>query len=235
MKNLRNTLGKLDALAKDKGATEAERASARDKADKIRIKLGEGPFDAEAWKKDVARGKKLVETLGSSQWELGELSASVSKSYGEARLQKFAKEIGSEFETLKRCRSTWRAWFAIENKKGASALFDSPAAIPISFGTANALNNHPNRWQVARQNPDMSRETARAMMKRKKKSSSLTFKQILTRINKLRDDKTLEESLRAIELTPEQDRNITAAILEVTTWLEGLLKSNNVVQLKSRR
>jgi len=70
-----------------------------------------------SWDELVAEGRKLVRQEGDLKWQLGDLSVEVEP-FGQAsvrtgshgRLQKYAEEIGMEFETLDQYRKVAAAW-----------------------------------------------------------------------------------------------------------------------------
>jgi hypothetical protein len=84
---------------------------------------------------------------------LGELAHGVTKEYGENRLKKFAKDVGVAACTLERCRSVYRAWM------------ENPAPEPISYSVAKELQTHPNRFEIVRQNPNLTKSEAHEKMR----------------------------------------------------------------------
>jgi hypothetical protein len=113
----------------------------------------EGAIDYET---AVAEGKEIIAEIDSSRdrlMRLGELADEVGSGYGEGRLKRFAKEIGIAACTLARCRSVFRAW-------------PKEAPAPKSYAVAQELQAHPNRLEIIRQNPDMTKRKAREIRRR---------------------------------------------------------------------
>jgi hypothetical protein len=109
-----------------------------------------------AYEAAVAEGKEIIAQIDSSRdklLRLGELADEVERGYGERRLERFAKEIGIAACTLARCRSVFRAW-------------PKEAPAPKSYAVAQELQAHPNRFDVIRQNPDMTKREARQIRRR---------------------------------------------------------------------
>jgi hypothetical protein len=159
-KDSRTREEKLDDLAADAGATDAERANAAEKAEAIRQKHGKGTVGGEAWRADVELGRELLKSLDQHQWDLGKLAANVPKKYGEANFEQFAKAIGIKFKTLKNYRGTWNAWFG-----GETARSRADSEMTVSYSTACALNAHPDRWDLIKKRPDITEEEAREIVK----------------------------------------------------------------------
>lgn len=110
----------------------------------------------------VTEAKQIIAQMDSSRWRmrLGELADKVEKAYGEARLKRFAAEIGIAACTLARCRSVFRAWQAKE------------APAPKSYSVAQELQTHPNRFELVRKNPGMTKREARQHMRRLRKEGA---------------------------------------------------------------
>jgi hypothetical protein len=108
--------------------------------------------------KAVAEGKLLVKALQSNEMKLGELADRLQPRYGDKTLARFAKEIGLPVATLNRCRSVYRAWKGIEE----------PA--PNNFGVKQALQGHPLRAEIVKNNPNLTRREARTFMQDYKKA-----------------------------------------------------------------
>jgi hypothetical protein len=123
--------------------------------------LGEVPCGANVGRKHkskdvnydaaVTEAKRILAQAESGRMRLGELADGVEKQYGAKRLKKFAADIGIAACTLERCRSVFRAW-QTNNKK---------ALAPISYSVAQELQAHPNRFELIKQNPNMTKSEAR--------------------------------------------------------------------------
>jgi hypothetical protein len=87
------------------------------------------------WAEAVERGRYLHNISEHYQMKLGHLASKVATEYGEETLQNFADEIEVPFETLKRCRSVWRAW----EKEGRH---------PFKYSVARALARIPEKDQI---------------------------------------------------------------------------------------
>jgi hypothetical protein len=104
----------------------------------------------------IAEGKEIIAKIDSSRdrlMRLGELADEVGRGYGEGRLKRFAKEIGIAACTLARCRSVFRAW-------------PKEAPAPKSYAVAQELQAHPNRLEIIRRNPDLTKRDARQIRRR---------------------------------------------------------------------
>jgi hypothetical protein len=84
---------------------------------------------------------------------LGELADGLKPIYGDKTLARFAKKIGLSADRLNRCRSVYRAWKGIE------------APSPKSDGVARALQAHPNRAEILKNNPNLTVREARTFMR----------------------------------------------------------------------
>jgi hypothetical protein len=113
----------------------------------------------------VAEAKKIIARMETSQdrrMRLGELADQVEKSYGERKLERFAADIGMTACTLGRCRSVFRAW---RTKK---------APAPKSYSVAQELQTHPDRFELIRRNPNMTKHEARKIRHRLRKEQQGT-------------------------------------------------------------
>lgn len=52
--------------------------------------------------------------IADSNWQIGEIADSVEPKYGERTLARLAGDTGIGYETLKECRSVWRAYRGTE-------------------------------------------------------------------------------------------------------------------------
>jgi hypothetical protein len=103
----------------------------------------------------VREGKQILEHTDSGQLRLGELADKIQPIYGEKTLTKFAKAIGIAPCTAGRYRSVYRAW------KSAP----EPQCIPKFFSVAKELEAHPERFQIIRDNPNITKREARQQMR----------------------------------------------------------------------
>lgn len=112
------------------------------------------PEEAEiGYEEAVAQAKQIIAKTASCQMRLGELADKIEKGYGEQRLRRFAADIGIAACTLERCRSVFRAW-------------ENQAPAPKSYSVAQELQAHPHRFELIRNNPDMTKREARRIMRR---------------------------------------------------------------------
>ena len=105
-------------------------------------------YDDEA----IAQGKKLVKALDSSEMKLGELADRLQPRYGKKTLARFAEDIGTKVATLNRCRSVYRAFKGIE-------------APEPKFAVLKALQAHPLRDQIIKEQPNLTKREATTMMR----------------------------------------------------------------------
>jgi hypothetical protein len=101
----------------------------------------------------VRKGKDANAVITSKQWILGDLTADVTKVYGENRLERYAKDInfaGSPC-TLGRNRSV-------------CAAFPKTGARPRFFASAKILAPHPDRIAIVERNPTISKAEAHELM-----------------------------------------------------------------------
>jgi hypothetical protein len=106
----------------------------------------------------VREGKQIIgeqKAAHDKNMRLGELAHGVEKHYGEHALKKYAEDIGATcHRTLGRYRSVYRAWM------------DAPKeAAPPSFAVAQDLQDHPDRFEIVRREPNITSSAARKYMK----------------------------------------------------------------------
>lgn len=65
----------------------------------------------EGWNEVVARSKKLVASMDECRWELILISEEIGTVYGEARLQRWANDIGIHYETARSYRKLAKRGF----------------------------------------------------------------------------------------------------------------------------
>jgi hypothetical protein len=105
------------------------------------------------WDVLVAEGKEIAGRKDKDQWHLGELASKVERDYGKNLLGRYASDIGENPATLAGARTTALAW---PDKKMR----------PPNFSLAKDLNRHPDRADIVHKNPSITREEARAIMKK---------------------------------------------------------------------
>jgi hypothetical protein len=103
------------------------------------------------WGSLVKEGKSVADEHDHDSWRLGELASLVTTEYGKGKLEQYAKEIGQNSGTLKDYRTTVEKW---PDRK----------AIRIAITVARVLNRHPDRFEIAKQNPNMTRLDAKSAM-----------------------------------------------------------------------
>jgi hypothetical protein len=151
---LRRKWQACEALANDRSTTDGERENARRRADEFRAKLDELERQniSSNYEQYVAQGLQARKNLHASQWVLGALARNVEIEYGKRTLQKYAKDIGVEYGTLRNYRATFEAWL-------------NAAGRPENFAIATALNSHPDRYQVVARFPKLTFRQAREIMR----------------------------------------------------------------------
>ena len=175
----RATSAKTSAVIKTPPASKAKRAakttnvlSRSTSATAMVAVIGTPPAPKISWDDYVAEGKRLVAeskrlvaeaeqmiaTADQYGWQLAELADQVVAIYKEHKLAKFASEIGVSHCAIKRRRSTFRNWK--ETLKGDPGLL-----LRLSYSVARALEKHPDREKLIKENPGMSRRQATALIK----------------------------------------------------------------------
>jgi hypothetical protein len=200
----------------------------------------------------VAEGKDIVAEEKRGQLRLGQLAHNVEKKYGDRTLAKFAKEIGISPCTLERHQSVYRAWK------------EKPAPGPVCYAVLRALQDHPDRYNIVKENPNLTQAKARDKMRDykdagkekvagKKKGSAdwdrhakRWFKNVLTLAN---------DAIRTAEVarqcsTPEQRDNLLMAVdphlvadvreggkalVELADWLEERLEEASAKVIREGR
>lgn len=104
------------------------------------------------YKKTLAEAKAILARYETDWSRLAELADQVDTVYGERRLAKWAAEAGISACTAKRQRSTLPAYTSI----GAPA--------PRLYSVAQALQAHPDRVEILKENPKLTKvEALKAM------------------------------------------------------------------------
>jgi hypothetical protein len=114
------------------------------------------PPDQIPYEEAVRQGKEIMANISGKQWELGDLAATVTKDYGQNRLEQFAQDINfhGEYSTLERYRDVCKAW---PKSRGR----------PRFFASAQILATHEGRWEIVERNPDISKSEARELMRKR--------------------------------------------------------------------
>jgi hypothetical protein len=91
--------------------------------------------------------------ISDDLWLLGDLSDKVDKVYGENLIEQFAADISfpGSANTLRRYRDVCRA-------------FPESLGRPAFLSAAKALISHPDRYEIVKQNPNLSYREARQLM-----------------------------------------------------------------------
>ncbi len=102
----------------------------------------------------VAECKAAITEISSKQWILGNGACTVTKKYGDNALERFAEDINFPGAacTLGRYRSVCVA-------------FPKTGGRPLFFGSAQKLQKHPDRHQIVRDNPDITKREAIELMR----------------------------------------------------------------------
>jgi hypothetical protein len=128
------------------------------------------PFD-----EAVAEGKAIVAHIEGTKerghFRLGELAAKVETKYGDRTQAKLAKAWSISASCLKRYVSVYRAW---EGKN-----IGAPGPQSVSYAVLRELATHPEREQIIRDNPNLTKREAQERMRELKDrhAKSATSKQ----------------------------------------------------------
>ena len=118
------------------------------------------PTDKIPFAAAVSEGKEIVAKLEDAergQLRLGELADNVEPKYGDRTMAKFAAEIGVGSKcTLDRYRTVYRAW--------AGKLAPGPNS--VSYAVLRELATHPDRKQIIRENPNLTKREAHDLMRK---------------------------------------------------------------------
>src|SRR5262249_56131952 len=117
-------------------------------------------IDEAEYRDAVERGKAACASVSEKQWELGDLAATVTKVYGENRLERFAEDINFPGApcTLGRYRSVCLA-------------FPKTGGRPRFFASAQILQKaaHDDTIQkIVTANPNISASEARELMRKRR-------------------------------------------------------------------
>jgi hypothetical protein len=169
------------------------------------------PFD-----NAVSEGKEIIaqiEVAERGQLRLGELADKLEPKYKDRTLAKFAAEIGIQKCTLERYRTTYRAW--------AGKLAPGPNL--VSYSVLRELAKHPEREQIVRANPNISKREAHKLMRKQEYTAKVKHEQeqeddgVKQDRKWFRDLATIaNEAMRAAgvvhDCTPEQLKNLLRVI-----------------------
>jgi hypothetical protein len=109
----------------------------------------------------VVEGKQIlkqIETAERGQLRLGELADGLERVYGDRTLAKYAAELGIAKCTLQRYQNVHRAW------KGKVA----PGPPLPSYAVLRELQTNPEREQIIRENPKITKREAAALERKRK-------------------------------------------------------------------
>jgi hypothetical protein len=151
------------------------------------------------WNKLVAQGKKLVAALHSKERELGKLADGVETKYGKESLARFAEELEVKVATLNRCRSAYRAFKGTDSGSGAS------------FAVLKALQAHPDRAEIIKDNPKLTKRQATAIMR--------TWRQVQEQ-----DQAQEQEQDEWLERLRNLDPQLRWKVIEARHWLDAAKK-----------
>jgi hypothetical protein len=98
---------------------------------------------------------QISEFEARGHYRIGALADKLEPKYGDRTLAKFAKEIGIAKCTVDRYRTVYRAW------KGKLA----PGPILPSYAVLRELATHPEREQIIRDNPNLTKSEAQQKMR----------------------------------------------------------------------
>ena len=118
------------------------------------------PTDTINYDEAVHEAKGIVAKIDDAergQLRLGELAHKLDKKYGDRTLAKFAAEIGVAKCTLDRYQTVYRAW---EEKL-------APGPISTSYAVLRELQTHPDRAQIIRKNPNLTKREAHELMRKR--------------------------------------------------------------------
>ena len=117
------------------------------------------PTDTIPYDDAVSEGKEIVAKIGDAergQLRLGELADNLEPKYKDRTLATYAKEIDVAKCTLDRYRTVYRAW--------AGKLAPGPNS--VSYAVLRELSTHPEREQIIRENPNLTKREAHDLMRK---------------------------------------------------------------------
>ena len=104
----------------------------------------------------VAEARKILEQFDLGQMRIGALADQVAIKYGERTLKNFARDIGIAVCTVGRYRDVFRAWKEIH----------APGRELIRYSVARELAAHPDRAEIVKDNPTITKREAGKLMRR---------------------------------------------------------------------
>jgi hypothetical protein len=179
----------------------------------------------------VAEGRRIVADIEGRRMRLGQLADQVATGYGDESLKRFAVEIGIKAVSLERCRSVFRAW------KGKKA----PA--PKSYSVAQELQAYPDRFELLKNNPDMSKREARKLRGERReddsgpqrKNAKRWFRDVVRRAVQVLADTKFSDDTKFLDgdISPELRRDLREII--DFTQLPTLQKAGELLQEEGER
>jgi hypothetical protein len=108
----------------------------------------------------VREGRILAESVDRNNWRLGEIADQLEPVYGDKTLERFADDIGMNYQSLKYCKATYRAW-PHHNRR------------PKTWSVAKALIKHPQKYHIIETEPDITVSQAILAMEQFKERRSV--------------------------------------------------------------
>jgi hypothetical protein len=121
-----------------------------------------GQNDRISYDEAVTEGREILAQINGAergQLRLGELADRLEPKYRDRTLAKFAAELGIAKCTLERYRTVYRAWQGIL----------APGA-NISYAVLRELATHPEREEIIRKHPNLTKREAHDLMRKQKNS-----------------------------------------------------------------
>ena len=91
----------------------------------------------------VREGRQIAGKIHGYQWRLGEIADQLETIYGSKTLERYAEDIEMSYETVKVCRSVFRAW-PHHNKR------------PRNWSVAKVLVKYPDKHYLIEKEPDIT-------------------------------------------------------------------------------
>jgi hypothetical protein len=192
------------------------------------------------YKAAVEEGKQVAEDFLAAEEQaenfkmrLGELADGVAKKYGDKRLDRYAKDIGMVACTLGRCRSVYRAWHGVD-AAAYEAQTGKKATPPISFSVAQDLQRHPDRFDIIKNDPDISSRAARRKVRQYKKEQNTASgfllentKKWFAAVCKRAGEQIRDADITDKDLSPQLQETYIAAVKPSIALLETLRDAGN--------
>ena len=177
------------------------------------------PTETIPYDQAVAEGKKIVAQIDLAergQLRLGELSHKSEPKYGDRTQAKLAAEIGVAKCTLDRYRTVYRSW---EGKL-------APGPKSVSYAVLRELATHPEREQIIRDNPNITKREAQRKMRGLKSGSEhsssepqgsfVTDMRRYLKLIRTRQEEVRRKAAEALDGTDEQLDNLAQVAGEQT-------------------